>query len=187
MLIGLKERLIGAAVLVILAIIIIPWVLKGGSGPGTTVTRQLALPQATTAPAAESTYRMALNGPTDAGTRFVAAGAQPAPAAATRPAAMPVASEPSAPAVARAPAERTATRGKWAVQAGSYASERNALALEHKLVKRGYHAYVSRYRKSGRTYYRVRIGPYSDRAAAQRAVPEVARAIGGRAEVVPNS
>ncbi|HKT33109.1 MAG TPA: SPOR domain-containing protein [Gammaproteobacteria bacterium] len=186
MLIGLKERLIGAAVLVILAIIIIPWVLKGGSGPGTTVTRQLALPQATTAPAAQSTYHMALNGPTE-GTRSVAADAQSAPTEATHPAAVPVASEPSAPAVARAPVERTATRGKWAVQAGSYASERNALALEHKLVKRGYHAYVSRYRKSGRTYYRVRVGPYSDRAAAQRAVPEVARAIGGRAEVVPNS
>ncbi|MGH8292205.1 MAG: SPOR domain-containing protein [Gammaproteobacteria bacterium] len=192
MLIGLKERLIGAAVLVILAIIIIPWVLKGGSGPGTTVTRPLALPQATTAPAAESAYHLALNGPTDANTRFVAADAQLAPAPAPRQAAMPVArqpvaSKPSAPAVTPAPATQAATHGKWAVQAGSYANERNARAVERKLAKHGYHAYMSRYRKSGRIYYRVRVGPYADRAAAERVVSGVARAFGGRAEVVPNS
>ena len=191
MLIGLKERLIGAAVLVVLAIIVIPWILKGGSGPGTTVTRQLALPPATTAPAAQSSFHMALNGPADASTRSVAADAQLAPAPATRQVAMPVvrqpmASKPSAPAVTPAPATRAVTHGKWVVQAGSYASERNARAVEHKLAKRGYHAYVSRYRKSGRIYYRVRIGPYADRAAAERVVSGVARAFGGRAEVVPN-
>ncbi|MDE2070758.1 MAG: SPOR domain-containing protein [Gammaproteobacteria bacterium] len=192
MLIGLKERLIGAAVLVVLAIIIIPWVLKGGSAPSTTVTRQLALPQATTAPAAESTYHMALNGPTVASTRSVAATAQPAPATATSHTAMPVVRQPvvtksSAPAVTPAPATHAAAHGKWAVQAGSYANERNARVVERKLAKRGYHAYVSRYHKSGRTYYRVRVGPYADRAAAERVVPGVARTFGGRAEVVPNS
>lgn len=192
MLIGLKERLIGAAVLVVLAIIIIPWVLKGGSGPGTTVTRQLALPQATTAPAAESVYHLALNGPTDASTRSVAATAQPAPATATSHAAMPVvrqpvATKPSAPAVTPVPAPHAAISGKWAVQVGSYVNERNARTVERKLAQRGYHAYVSRYRKSGHTYYRVRVGPYADRAAAERVVSGVARAFGGRAEVVPNS
>lgn len=192
MLIGLKERLIGAAVLVVLAIIIIPWVLKGGSPPSTTVTQPLALPQATTAPAAESTYHMALSGPADAGTRPVAADAQRASVAATRQVVTPVvrqpkATKPSAPTVTPAPATHAAIHGKWAVQAGSYANERNARAVERKLAKRGYHAYISRYHKSGRTYYRVRVGPYADRAAAERVVSGVARAFGGRAEVVPNS
>lgn len=192
MLIGLKERLIGAAVLVILAIIIIPWVLKGGSAPNTTVTRQLALPQATTVPVAATAYQMPLNGPADASARPGAAATQAAPASATRQVAVPVvrqpvATKPSAPSVTPAPTAHAAAHGKWAVQAGSYASERNALAVEHKLAKRGYHAYISRYRKSGRTYYRVRVGPYADRTAAERVVSGVARAFGGRAEVVPNS
>lgn len=193
MLIGLKERLIGAAVLVILAIIIIPWVLKGGSAPNTTVTRQLALPQATSAPAAESAYHMPLNGPAEAGTRPATPAAQPAPPASAMPQAampvarQPVATKPSTPAVTPAPAAHAAAHGRWVVQAGSYANERNALTVERKLAKRGYHAYVSRYRKSGRTYYRVRVGPYADRAAAERVVSGVARAFGGRAEVVPNS
>lgn len=188
--IGLKERLIGAAVLVILAVIIIPWVLKGGSAPSTTVNQSLALPQATTAPAAQTTYHLPLTSAMDTSSDSAAAATQhTAPTAASRPPAAPIVQPPAAasPAVKpAAPSARVAESGKWAVQAGSYASQRNALAVEHKLVKRGFHAYISRYRKSGRTYYRVRVGPYSERAAAERAVNGVARAYGGHAEVVAN-
>ncbi|MBU6420963.1 MAG: SPOR domain-containing protein [Gammaproteobacteria bacterium] len=190
--IGLKERLIGAVVLVILAIIIIPWVLKGGSAPDTTVTQKLALPQATTAPTAQTTYHMALNGPT--GSSIVpAAGAavQTAPevssAQTAAPVPPPLAAKPSRQVTAPPRAAPAPATGKWAVQAGSYGNERNALAIEHQLVKHGLHAYISRYRKSGRNYYRVRVGPYPERAAAERAVKEVQRAAGGRAEVVPES
>ena len=185
--IGLKERLIGAVVLVVLAVIIIPWVLKGGSTPSTTVTQQLTLPQATTAPAAQ-TYHMALSGPAAAG------GSPPANSAATQPPLTPVSTPtqqpetkpaPSPAATAPTPSPRAVAAGKWVVQAGSYGSERNALAVEHKLVKRGFHAYISRYHKGGHIYYRVRVGPYAERAEAERAVNQVARTYGGHAQVVP--
>lgn len=191
--IGLKERLIGAVVLVILAIIIIPWVLKGGSAPSTTVTQKLALPQASTAPSAQTTtYHLALNGPTGSST-VPAAGAavQSAPEVTSAQTAAAQAPPPTAAKASRQgraslrAAAQAPTTGKWVVQAGSYGNERNALAVEHQLVKRGLHAYISRYRKSGRTYYRVRVGPYPERAAAERAVKEVQRVAGGRAEVVP--
>lgn len=190
--IGLKERLIGAVVLVILAVIIVPWVLKGGSAPSTTVTRPLALPQATTAPTAQTIYHMALNGPTDSTTGSATSATRLSPAVASSQPAPPMASQPVVPnsyvkALAPAPAARTPASGKWVVQAGSYSNERNALRVEHKLVKHGYHAYVSRYRKNGRTFYRVRVGPYSDRAAAEHVVNAVARAYGGHAEVVPDT
>lgn len=185
--IGLKERLIGAVVLVVLAVIIIPWVLKGGSSPSTTVSQPLALPQATSVSPAQ-TYHMALSGPAAAGSSLPANSAatqlSPAPVSTptqqpeTKPAPSPVASAPMS-------SPHTAAAGKWAVQAGSYGSERNALAVEHKLVKRGFHAYISRYHKSGHTYYRVRVGPYAERAEAERAVKEVTRAYGGHAQVVP--
>ncbi|MGB9428481.1 MAG: SPOR domain-containing protein [Gammaproteobacteria bacterium] len=199
--IGLKERLIGAVVLVILAVIIIPWVLKGGSAPNSTVTKPLALPQATTNAAAPQAYRMDLNNSAATGTGAVPAtamsppmpaGTAPATAAASN--AGPAASSPEmqpppkpAVAPASAPTPRTMTAGKWIVQAGSYGSEANARSVEHKLAAHGFHAYISRYHKSGRTYYRVRVGPYGERAAAERIVTEVSRAYGGRAQVVPNS
>lgn len=77
--------------------------------------------------------------------------------------------------------------GKWVVQAGSYDSERNALAVERKLTAHGYHAYVSRYRTRGRTYYRVRVGPYSTKADAAHEVGGISRAAGAKAAVMPNS
>ncbi|MHB8404157.1 MAG: SPOR domain-containing protein [Gammaproteobacteria bacterium] len=194
--IGLKERLIGAVVLVILAVIIIPWVLRGGSAPDTTVTKPLTLPPAaaTTAPSA---YHMDLSNPAvpvrAAGASSVAlpvtqaalAGTtQGSPAPKTRVA--PLAKPAVQPTPALAARAATATGG-WAVQAGSYGNQANARSVERKLAKYGYHAYISRFHKRGRIYYRVRVGPYTDRAAAEHIVSAVARAFGGRAEVVPNS
>lgn len=196
--IGLKERLIGAVVLVILAVIIIPWVLRGGSAPNTPVTKPLTLPPAA-ATAAPPAYRMDLSNPAvpaqaagassvalpAAVTQAAVAGAaqgSPAPKAGVAPLARP-AMQPTS-----APAARVATAtGGWAVQAGSYGNEANARSVERKLAKHGYHAYISRFHKRGRIYYRVRVGPYTNRAAAEHIVSEVARAFGGRAEVVPNS
>jgi DedD protein len=182
--IGLKERLIGAVVLVILAVIIIPWVLRGGSTPDTTVTKPLALPPAATT-AAPSAYRMDLSNPA-------------APAQATTPTrqAVPAKSAPMPavsvvkPAVLPTPkpaAHAAAGTGGWVVQAGSYSNETNARVLERKLTQRGFHAYISRFHKGGRTFYRVRVGPYVDRSAAERVVSEVAQAFGGRAVAVPNN
>lgn len=197
--IGLKERLIGAVVLVILAVIIIPWVLKGGSAPTATVTRQIALPAATST--LPQTYRMDLNHPAapaqplaspatasvlpPAITQAAAAGAAPA----ANPPANPAGVQATAPVrkSVQRPAASAVAFGKWVVQAGSYGNESNARSVQHKLAARGYHVYISHFRTAGRTYYRVRVGPYADRAAAERILPEIARVYGGRAEVVPNS
>ena len=186
--IGLKERLIGAVVLVVLAAIIIPWVLKGGSPSSTTVTKPLVLPQqVTTAPAAQ-TYQMALTGPAAAASGLPASAAsQSPPAPANAPVQQPATRPTRNPVIVPAPAPHVVMSGKWAVQAGSYASHRNALAVERTLVKHGYRAYLSRYHKGERTYYRVRVGPYADRTAAERMAHEIARAYGGHAEAVPNN
>ena len=173
--IGLKERLIGAVVLVILAVIIIPWVLKSGSS-NTTVTKPLTLP-ADAATHVEPAYHMDLSGPQAAAT-----GVQP-----------PAATHASVPAAAPAPVVKppphksnvTATGG-WAVQAGSFGNEANARSVQDKLAKRGYHAFISRFQEHGHTFYRVRVGPYPDRAAAEQAVSGIARAFGGKAVVVAN-
>lgn len=182
--IGLKERLIGAVVLVILGVIIIPFFLKG-SAPDSGVGQSVTLPPSA-GTAAPQQYTMSLA--PGAGT------ASPAPAASSQ-----AQAPASQPAVAAAPApkpvvhsisrtvETPAPQGKWLVQAGSYGSEANAAKVAHILEQHGYHASVSRFSKGGQTYYRVRVGPYAERAAADKAAPAVARAYGGKAEVVPNS
>ena len=179
--IGLKERLIGAVVLVILGIIIIPFFLKG-SAPDSGVSQSVILPPSS-GTASPQQYTMALT--PASGT------AAPAPAAATQ---VPVAQQPAAAPAAKPVVhsiarqqEATAATGKWVVQAGSYGSDANAGKVAHTLEQHGYHAYVSRFTKAGQTYFRVRVGPYADRASADKAALAVARAYGGKAEVVPNS
>jgi DedD protein len=204
--IGVKERVIGAVVLVILGIIIIPWVLQGPS-PDTAVTHSVALPAATTSSAPQE-YRMDLNGnqaqsPVSGPAPAVSQpatpqSANPQPAvpqqAAAPPAARPnVWNEPvgSAPAVTQpkvvertTPVVKTVGEG-WLIQAGSYGSERNALKLQVALKQHGYAVHVSRYSVGRKTYYRVRVGPYAQRAAAEKAVPAINRIYGGKAKVVP--
>ena len=181
--IGLKERLIGAVVLVILGVIIIPFFLKG-SLPDNGAAQQVSLPPAASS-AAPQQYTMSL-APGSGTAALAPAAATQAP---SQPAAAAPQSKPVVHSIARAPAPAAAPapEGKWVIQAGSYGSEANAAKVAHTLVQHGYHASVSRCSKGGQTYDRVRVGPYAERSAADKAAPAVARAYGGKAEVVPNS
>lgn len=182
--IGLKERLIGAVVLVILGVIIIPLFLKG-SPPDSGVSQSVSLPPASSTGAASQQYTLSL-----APGSSTASLAQTPVVATTPTQAVVPATAAHKPAVHSIPRETTAVaapQGKWLVQAGSYGSEANAAKVVHTLEQHGYHASVSRFSRGGATYYRVRVGPYADRAAAEKAAPAVARTYGGKAEVVPNS
>lgn len=179
--IGLKERLIGAAVLVILGIIIIPFFLKGPA-PDTNSTQPVNL--APSAATVVQQYSLPLT-----------AGSSAAPAAASLPAVQRAAAAvPTAPTKAATPAAHPIVRpapmpatGNWLVQAGSYGSQANADKVAAQLKARGFHAAVSHFIKSGKSYFRVRVGPYADRAAAEKAAPAVAKASGAKTEVVPNT
>lgn len=50
----------------------------------------------------------------------------------------------------------------WALQAGSFSQETNALALRDKLRSKGYASYVDVLKKPDKSTYRVRIGPELD-------------------------
>lgn len=197
--IGVKERVIGAVVLVLLGIIIIPWVLQGPA-PDSAVTRNVPLPAASTS-AAPAEYRMDLTGqapqtPITPAPQPVAQAApqMPAPGASSTQAGAEKVQVPAHTATVPKkvlPVERNnpapAASGGWLVQAGSYGSERNALKLQKTLEQHGYRVLISRYTAGKSTYYRVRVGPYTKRAAAEQAVPAINRIYGGKAKVVPNS
>ena len=55
----------------------------------------------------------------------------------------------------------------WVVQLGSFSNEENAQSLNKKLRKAGYPAFVEPLNKYGETSYRVRVGPEIKRSEAE--------------------
>lgn len=186
--IGLKERLIGATVLVVLGVIIIPLFLKSSPSPDSTVTQPLTLPPSDATGSQQ--YSLPLSSTVAPAAAAVATAAtKTAPAMAPTPSTKPAVHTiprptQATPAPAATPA--ASASGKWLVQAGSYGTTANAEKVVATLKKHGIHASLSHFTKAGHTYYRVRVGPYAERADADKAAAAVAKAYGGKAEVVPN-
>jgi len=194
----LKERLIGAAVLVALAVWLIPWVLDGPEPVRETPPLTLELPLAPETPAMrrqtidlaerreDSAQPAAIVPPArdseavavpDPGPTAVAA-ADNAPAALAEPdKAPPPAGSDSAPAPSSAAApQRTPptaaqrpARGDWMVQLGSFGERENADRLASRVATFGSAPEVSTTRAGGRVMYRVRVGPHDSRELAEAA------------------
>jgi len=187
---GLKERLVGAAVLVAIAVWLIPWVLDGPEAPVETTGGSLQLPTAEE-PMPMRTQTLRLGDAAEPSSESPPPAVdvpQPAePLEAANPPPVQTASEVEAPAVAavrpepeRAPVVATsppppaatppkpaaAANGDWTVQLGSFSDEANARRLAERSSTFGYKAEVSSYRSGSRTLYRVRVGPAQSRAEA---------------------
>lgn len=63
--------------------------------------------------------------------------------------------------------DEAAGTGAWAVQVGSFARETNALVLRDRLRQQGYEAFTEQVSSDGRALWRVRIGPVSSRERAE--------------------
>jgi DedD protein len=124
-------------------------------------------PASGTPPAAQA--RQTAQAPPAAATPAVPAPASVAPPATT---------QPPRPAVPGAGAEG------WVVQLGSFASKDNAEGLAKSLRAKGYRAFVSEFRGSGRILFRVRVGPEQDRARADAIAARLASE-GHRGSVAP--
>jgi DedD protein len=185
---GLKERLVGAAVLVAIGVWLIPWVLDGPETPIENSPSSLQLPAAEEpVPMRTQTLRIGADAEEPTVAEAAPAPAEPAvvaavpaePEPAVEPPVAPVAAAPAQPAVAATPpaaAPRPATaapapaaKGDWVVQLGSFGAEDNARALARRADQFGYRAGVSTTRANGRTLYRVRVGPYEGRREAEAA------------------
>jgi DedD protein len=183
---GLKERLVGAAVLVAIGVWLIPWVLDGPENPVESGGNSLQLP-AVEEPMPMRTQTLRLG---DANER---AAERPPPAAVSAAAATttttesppareaagdsegPVSSSAPAPVAVAAvpppkPAPAAAASGDWIVQLGTFSEEANARRLVQRVATFGYEADVSNYRANGRTLYRVRVGPATTRGQADAKV-----------------
>lgn len=172
---GLKQRLIGAAVLIALAVIFLPMLVKGPAPDSGVSDLPLDLPEA---PRGEMVTRdlpliAPPPAPADGGVLEARrrAGAAPAPAAA--PAAdggLPTVDTAAARAqtAGTAPAlPATAAGGAYAVHFGSYGNSVDAETVVNRLRAEDLPAESARATVSGKTVWRVRIGPYASRADAE--------------------
>ena len=198
---ALKERIIGAVVLVVVAVLVVPIFLDGSSGEPDVVTESVTLPGQNDQERTQQTIvlerdrsqpvpatRSGDTEPTAAepqpASRDVvpqAAVAAPPPRSAESDNA-PSTKEPSPD--ARSTAAQSTT-GMWAVQLGSFSSKENAERLASDLRDQGFAAFLSEVYNSGNALQRVRIGPQKDRASAEDIASQLARA-GHEGRVVPH-
>ncbi|NOR35859.1 MAG: hypothetical protein GQ577_03845 [Woeseiaceae bacterium] len=187
----MKERIIGAAALVLVVVLVVPVFLDGPPGEGEIVSERVPLPgqseqeNRTVVLDRDRTEPVPANQLADTPPKSqpVVEQSDPEPEPVkTRPAPEPVAEE--APAEQQ-PAATTSSTGMWAVQLGSFANQENAERLAADLRKQGHAAFLSQVMTSDGQRHRVRIGPQKDRAAAEAVAASLKKA-GHDGKVLPH-
>ena len=184
---GLKQRIIGALVLVVAAVVFLPMLL---SGQDETVEVQVEVPAAPTMNDSELVAAPPPTLPEPAAVAEIPQPAeQPAPVAPepsteialVSPAPSVVAPEPEvAPQPTTSPsagstAPAVAASDSWVIQQGSFSSQSNAERFRKVLADQGYNAYTRDGQAGGNTIVRVYVGPLSSREAAARIRDELER------------
>jgi len=154
----LKQRLIGAIVLVALAVIFLPMLVKGPAPDSGVADVPISAPEAP-ADGQFQTRELPLVAPTGGATGLQGAAASTAP---LQDAAAPV--EPAA-----ADASPAVAAGNYAVSFGAYGSQADANAVIAFLKKAQLPGFSEPATINGRPAWRVRVGPYADRAQAEAA------------------
>jgi DedD protein len=192
---ALKERIIGAAVLVVFAVLVVPIFLDGPPGEEEIVKERVLLPGQDESRTQTVVLDRDRTEPVPAGTSNEAPAAaveEPAEAVAQPAAAEPTASEPVAQREAPVsepvkpqPEPAASTTGMWAVQLGSFSNKANAEKLAADLRKQGYAAFLSQLDTGSGTLHRVRIGPQKDRDAAEAMAARLLK-VDIKGQVVPH-
>jgi len=178
----LKQRLVGAIVLVALGVIFVPMILEG---PNRTLVPEMeAFPepedQVTSLPLEAFPAPDAI--PAEPDTSIVLTDSQPAavPEAPAEPAQPLVEPEPEPepePVAAKPEPEKKPAKseplGSWVVQMGSFSSEQNALRMRDRLRKSGFATQVEKATIDGKSRFRVRVGPFLERADAERSRKQI--------------
>ncbi|TWT17872.1 sporulation protein [Luteimonas marina] len=183
---GLKQRLIGAAVLVALAVIFLPMLVKGPAPDSGVSDLSMRVPDAP-----EGDYKtidLPLVVPADAPQGGVLGTPEPVEGdplptvdTATAPRSEPapddddaaeLAAAPATPPPAATPAAEpklppTAAGGDYAVHFGAFANERDAQLVVRQLSEAGLTAYREAFTLNDKPAQRVRLGPYASREAAE--------------------
>lgn len=186
----LKQRLIGALVLIIAAVVFLPMLL---TGQDETVSVEVEVPEQPEMSSESIAPAVPIELPapepvteiptpeviplpaTDSVSEAPAAVIPPAEVAPLEPIAPPdpiAPAEPVTPPVATAP---VTPQGDWVIQLGSFSSVANADGFKQTLLEQGYNAYTVTANPGGKEVTRVYVGPLLDRASANRLRDELSR------------
>ena len=196
---ALKERIIGAVVLVVFVVLVVPIFLDGPPGEEEIVTERVLLPgqdetrtqtvvldRDRTEPVPTGTSNEA---PAEVAEKPAETLAQPAAAEPEPSRAAPQRQDPDPEPAQPKPAAQTppasSTTGMWAVQLGSFSNKDNAEKLAADLRKQGYAAFLSQLDTDSGTLHRVRIGPQKDRDAAEAMAARLLK-VDIKGQVVPH-
>lgn len=195
----LKQRLIGAIVIIALAVIFVPMILEKPDKELSTRTQSMPPPPtidyqsevglpvpagsaespepAETPVAVPDQEVSALPESAETAGASAQTKVKPAPAESPRPpTAKPTTAKQTAP-ERKSPAKATsaAGRGDWVLQVGSFTQQTNAQKLRDRLTKAGYRVSVQVAKSADGSVHRVLVGPVSDRPAAERLRDKLAR------------
>ncbi len=198
---ALKERIIGATVLVLFVVLVVPVFLDGPSNSGEVISEQVPLP----GQSGEANQTIVLNRdrtqPVPAASnnapvaeepqeeqkqpeqRELEPEPEPIPEPESEPVPEPAQKEPEV--VQATVVEPASSTGMWAVQLGSFGNKENADKLAADLKKLGFAAFRSQLSTGSGELHRVRVGPQKDRESAEAVAEALAKA-GKKGQVVPH-
>lgn len=193
----LKERLIGAIVLVGVTVLVVPVFLDGPSADADIVSTTVALPGQSQQQNVMQTVVLtrdreepvpASAPPVEekpAPPRQQAVQATPQAAKAPAPASQNDEPAPASPIDDKPAVAEASPTGLWAVQLGSFSNQKNAERLAKDLRDQGYAAFLSKHDTAAGALHRVRIGPQKDRESAESIAARLGKS-GHPGQVVPH-
>ena len=193
---ALKERIIGAAILVLVVVLVVPVFLDGPSGNGEMVDERVPLPGQSNQETKTIVLERDRSNPVPSNGGNEPAQTAPKtkqPLVEQDPQAKlveakpePVIAEPQPQQQAsQTPPPAASSTGMWAVQLGSFGNKENAERLAADLRKQGFAAFLSQLSTGDSQLHRVRIGPQKDRESADAMAERLAK-VGHKGQVLPH-
>jgi len=188
---ALKERITGAIVLVIFAVLVVPIFLDGEKDTITTETVLLPgqeeqdMKTVTLNRERSEPIPVANNAENESISNQAVEAREPAPQPVVKQESARDEQEPIAQPETPAPEPPVSTTGMWAVQLGSFSNKQNAETLAADLRKQGYMAFLSQVANGSGQLHRVRIGPQEDRSGAEAMAATLLK-VGHKGQVVPH-
>jgi len=193
----LKERIVGAIVLMAVVVLIVPVFLDGPPSDGEMISETIPLPGQSEQKMQtivldrdreEPVPAQSLAAPDRPKQNSTTRTAPPSKTPSTRPEAgsQPLRSQTRPDSATATPVPSAgSTTGMWAVQLGSFSNLPNAEKLAADLRTQGYAAFLSQLSTSSGELHRVRVGPQKDREAAEAMAARLRKA-GHTGKVLPH-
>jgi len=176
-----RERLVGALVLVAIVVLFVPAILTGRDSapeaPPGQPTRRVEVPVSDAPPEPEEQVLVpepVADAPAPATERAAPAASTGKAVSKPTPSIADARESQAAAPAAKAPTGAASTQA-WAVQLGAFSNRDKAEQLVAQLRERRYAAFMLEYRAAGKVLYRVRVGPEQDRARAAEIAARLAK------------